>query len=80
MLEELNKPTGSPVDALRRSGESLLASGQEMLPFYPLTMEFWAASTAKELRKRLMEEFRQFCSVFGVLWPGLSGRESSGAN
>jgi AcrR family transcriptional regulator len=58
MRGELERPSGSAVDALRRSGETLLASCREMLPFYPLTMEFWSASTAPEFKGRLVDEFR----------------------
>lgn len=58
MLGELQTPTGSAVDALKRSGETLLASCQQMLPFYPLTLEFWSASTAPEFKERLVDEFR----------------------
>jgi hypothetical protein len=35
-----------------------------MLPFYPLTMEFWSASTAPEFRERLVEEFRDLYRRF----------------
>jgi AcrR family transcriptional regulator len=58
MRGELERPSGSAVEALRRSGETLLASCREMLPFYPLTMEFWSASTAPEFKERLVDEFR----------------------
>jgi AcrR family transcriptional regulator len=64
MLGELEAPTDSAVNALRRSGENILASCQEMRPFYPLTMEFWAASTAPEFQERLVEEFRQLYRRF----------------
>ena len=64
MSEELDTATGSAVEALKRSGEAMLASCQEMLSMYPLTMEFWAASTAQEFKERLMNEFRQFYGRF----------------
>jgi AcrR family transcriptional regulator len=64
MLGELQEPSSSAVDVLRRSGETLLASCQKMLPFYPLTMEFWSASTAPEFRERLVEEFRELYRRF----------------
>jgi AcrR family transcriptional regulator len=64
MRGELEGPTGSAVDALRRSCETLLASCQQMLPLYPLTMEFWAASTAPEFRDRLVDEFRELYRRF----------------
>jgi AcrR family transcriptional regulator len=64
MRGELEAPAGSAIDALRRSGEALLASCREMLPFYPLTMEFWSASTAPEFRERLVEEFRELYRRF----------------
>jgi TetR/AcrR family transcriptional regulator, repressor for uid operon len=68
MRAELQRPTGSAVDALRRSGGTLLAICQQMLPFYPLTMEFWSASTAPEFRGRLVDEFRELYRRFrGVL-------------
>lgn len=56
---ELTRPSGSAVDALRRSGEAMLLSCQQMLPLYPLTLEFWSASTAPQFRQRLMDEFRE---------------------
>jgi AcrR family transcriptional regulator len=64
MLGELEGPSGSAVDALRRSGETLLQSCQQMLPLYPLTMEFWSASTAPEFQERLVEEFRELYRRF----------------
>jgi AcrR family transcriptional regulator len=64
MLRELERPSGSAVDALRRSGETLLASCRQMLPIYPLTMEFWSASTAPEFRERLVDEFRELYRRF----------------
>jgi TetR/AcrR family transcriptional regulator, repressor for uid operon len=64
MRAELQRPTGSAVDALRRSGETLLAICQQMLPLYPLTMEFWSASTAPEFKDRLVDEFRELYRRF----------------
>jgi AcrR family transcriptional regulator len=64
MLGELEQASDSAVDALRRSGETLLASCQRMLPFYPLTMEFWSASTAPEFKERLVDEFRNLYRSF----------------
>jgi AcrR family transcriptional regulator len=66
----LERSTGSAVDALRSSGETLLASCQQMLPFYPLTMEFWSASTAPEFKERLVEEFRELYRHFRVALAG----------
>jgi TetR/AcrR family transcriptional regulator, repressor for uid operon len=64
MTEELAAAPGSAVDALRRSTDALLASCQRMLPLYPLTMEFWSASTAPEYRERLGGEFRRLYRRF----------------
>lgn len=64
MLEEIVSSSDSVVETLRRSGESVIKSGQEMLWLYPLTMEFWAASTLPEFRDRLMAEFREFYERF----------------
>jgi len=64
MVGELERPTGSAVDALRRSCATLLESCREMLPLYPLTMEFWSASTAPEFRERMGEEFRELYRRF----------------
>jgi AcrR family transcriptional regulator len=64
MEGELERPTGSAADALRRSGGTVLESCREMLPLYPLTMEFWSASTAPEFRERLVEEFRDIYRRF----------------
>jgi len=74
VLGELDTSAGSAVDALRRSGETLLTSLQRMLPLYPLTMEFWSASTAPEFRERLVEEFRELYRRFrGALAGAIRG-------
>lgn len=73
MLDELDTSTGSAVDGLRRSLETLLARCQEMRPFYPLTMEFWAASTAPEFKERLVDEFRLLYSRFRGALAGAIG-------
>jgi AcrR family transcriptional regulator len=70
MVGELEGPTGSAIDALRRSAANLLESCQRMLPFYPLTMEFWSASTAPEFRERLVEEFRDLYRRFRAALAG----------
>lgn len=49
----------SAMEGLRRACDSLLVSCREMQELYPLTMEFWSASTAPEFREGLTEEFRQ---------------------
>jgi AcrR family transcriptional regulator len=64
MLSTGHEPTDSPLTVLRRSCESLLASCQEMQELYPLTMEFWSASTASEFREGLTEEFRRLYEQF----------------
>jgi AcrR family transcriptional regulator len=64
VARELEGRPGSAIDALRRSGETFLASCQQMLPFYPLTLEFWSASTAPEFKQRLADEFRQLYRRF----------------
>jgi AcrR family transcriptional regulator len=79
-LGQLEGPTGSAVEALRRAGETLLASCQQILPFYPLTMEFWSASTAPEFKERLVEEFRELYRRFrgalaGAIRAGIKGGE-----
>jgi AcrR family transcriptional regulator len=64
MLDTANDSGDSPLTVLRRSCDSLLASCQEMQELYPLTMEFWSASTASEFRERLSEEFRHLYEQF----------------
>jgi AcrR family transcriptional regulator len=66
---ELDISSKSIVDALTRSSEILLISCDRMRPFYPLTMEFWAASSAPAFKERLAEEFK--------LLSGSSGRDHS---
>jgi AcrR family transcriptional regulator len=58
MSRELGASSEPTADALRRSVDSLLESCRRMLPLYPLTLEFWSASTAPEYRERLGSEFR----------------------
>jgi TetR/AcrR family fatty acid metabolism transcriptional regulator len=50
---------GSAMQGLWRACDSLLVSCGEMKELYPLTLEFWSASTAPEFREALSEEFRQ---------------------
>lgn len=64
MAGELDASTGSVVEALRRSTDALLESCRRMLPMYPLTMEFWSASTAPEYKERLGGEFRDLYRRF----------------
>ena len=68
-MRDTAQATGlSPLTSLRRSCDSLLASCGEMQELYPLTMEFWSASTASEFREQLSREFRQLYESFrGVL-------------
>jgi AcrR family transcriptional regulator len=61
---ELDISSKSIVDALTRSSEILLISCDRMRPFYPLTMEFWAASSAPAFKERLAEEFKQLYRCF----------------
>jgi len=64
MLSTADDAGGSPLMALRRSCESLLQSCHEMQELYPLTMEFWSASTASEFREGLTTEFRRLYEEF----------------
>jgi AcrR family transcriptional regulator len=64
MLGTAHESTDSPLTVLRRSCESLLVSCHEMQELYPLTMEFWSASTASEFREGLSEEFRRLYEQF----------------
>jgi AcrR family transcriptional regulator len=61
---ELDISDKSIADALTRSSEVLLLSCDRMRPFYPLTMEFWAASSAPAFKERLAEEFKQLYRRF----------------
>ncbi len=68
MVDTAEDPGLSPLSSLRRSCDSLLSSCREMQDLYPLTMEFWSASTASEFREQLTREFRQLYEMFrGVL-------------
>jgi AcrR family transcriptional regulator len=59
--------TDDPVEALRAFLERTLASLDEMLPIYPLTLEFWAAAAGSELGARLKQEFREMYRRYGEL-------------
>lgn len=79
-LEELESFQGSSVDALRRATETLLAGCRDLLPLYPLTMEFWSASTAPEFKERLVDEFRDLYRRFraglaAAIRTGMAGGE-----
>jgi AcrR family transcriptional regulator len=54
----------SPLEGLKRACDALLVSCREMQDLYPLTMEFWSASTAPEFREGLTKEFRQLYIQF----------------
>lgn len=54
----------SPMAGLQHACNALLAAGREMQDLYPLTMEFWSASTAPEFREGLTEEFRELYAQF----------------
>jgi AcrR family transcriptional regulator len=62
---------GSPLTVLRRSCDSLLESCREMQDLYPLTMEFWSASTSPEFREELSREFRELYVRFRATIAGL---------
>jgi AcrR family transcriptional regulator len=56
---------------LRSCCDSLLASCLEIMDMYPLTMEFWSASTAPEYRDDLTVEFRRLYEQFRGVISGL---------
>jgi AcrR family transcriptional regulator len=57
--------TGGPaLEVLQRSCDTLLVCCREIQDLYPLTMEFWSASTAPEFRERLTAEFRELYRRF----------------
>lgn len=64
MLNTADHAGDSALTMLRRSCESLLQSCHEMQDLYPLTMEFWSASTASEFREGLTAEFRRLYEQF----------------
>jgi AcrR family transcriptional regulator len=63
--------TDDPVAALRASVARTLASLQEMLPLYPLTLEFWAAAAGSEFGERLNREFRDCYRRYAELVAGM---------
>lgn len=76
----LGPPPDSALQTLLEFADATLATCQEALYLYPLTMEFWSAATTPELRDRLMEEFRKlyagYRAVLGsVIREGQAARE-----
>lgn len=64
-------PAGDPVVALRSFIETTLAELEEMLPVYPLTLEFWAAAAGSEFGERLQQELRDMYRRFGGVVTGI---------
>jgi len=54
-----------PVQALRAFFLATLETLDEMLPLYPLTLEFWTAAAGSELGERLGRDFRNLYRRYG---------------
>jgi AcrR family transcriptional regulator len=59
VVTRLEPGPASAVAFLREFTRITLATCQEALYLYPLTMEFWSAAATAEFRGRLMEDFRR---------------------
>jgi AcrR family transcriptional regulator len=68
VVARLQPRPASAVAFLRKFAETTLATCQDALYLYPLTMEFWAAAATSEFRDRLMQEFRKLYTGYrGVI-------------
>lgn len=54
-----------PVDALRAFFASTFSAAREMLPLYPLTLEFWAAAAGSEFSERMRQDFFELYRRYG---------------
>jgi AcrR family transcriptional regulator len=58
VMTRLSRLGGGAGERIMAIGDSLVASWMEMMQWYSLTMEFWAASSTSTMRERFKEAFR----------------------